>query len=179
MLNPRQITEVKNDIHRIEDQLHLPDFSNSDNMSDRLRIMLPFLRDLLSKAESCGHRIDFTDDIIIDDIVYDATSLIAHFKNCLSSHPNSEGHYLDGYDNARVTENILYGCSGPILKITGEESGYVRNLAVGSGGYHDDVTITVGEQNLLFKRHFIRAYREAVYVFSDLGIIMRPDVPRD
>lgn len=167
MLTPSQRMDIKVNIYKIESIVNLPLMKSnppsSEGFEDKIIVLLPYLSDLLAKMCSeectkkkcvCGNRVNFTDDIEIDENIYDARSLITHFKNCLCSHPHT-GRAVDEYDN-RITGYL----NGKVESYSGIDDLMIENP------YSDDLMIHIGLQRLYYNRHIIRAYKEAKSYFK-------------
>ena len=146
-------TQIEQDICRIEELLRTEIF-NTDNISNPLRRsafteMFIHLADLLKKCEIYSSRISFTDDVIITPEVKDITDLVINVRNALC-HISSNNHMIKN-TNLVITNNVVRG-KGILFK-----SGDI----VVASDYDDDICYCFGNLKLYFKRHIIRAFREA------------------
>lgn len=108
------------------------------------------LRDLLQKAEKYSKRVRFTDEILVNDYVSDATDAITAVRDA-ACHINSFKKLFDDNGN-RGTFNVIYG-KGNFIKIGDLEL---------KSDYEDDFAIFYGPNRLYFKRTIVRTFEEAV-----------------
>lgn len=114
------------------------------------------LRDLLHKAEKYAQRVSFTDDIVQNAYVKDATDAITAVRDAVC-HINSFKKLFDDGGN-RGSFNVAYGrCN--LMKI--------GDLELRSE-YDDDFAIFYGANRLYFKRTILRAFQEAVTLLQPL-----------
>jgi hypothetical protein len=118
-----------------------------DMIAPVLTRLVVCIYDLAVKCERfVGKPINFTDDVIIKAEVKDAYSLIKFTRDALchvahSGHVTDEGFYL--------SMNATWGIQAPWIEGTP------------SSDYSDDVAFFFGEQRVYFRRHLLRAFREA------------------
>jgi len=107
------------------------------------------LRDLIHKTETYAKRIDFTDDVLLNDYVTDVTGAITAVRDACC-HIDSFKKLFDDRGN-RGSFNVAYGkCT--FMKIDDLEL---------KSEYDDDTAVFYGRNRLYFKRHIIRAFTEA------------------
>jgi len=145
--------DVSHDIGRIETIIDSGVFE-SKNSTHPLREsafveLMICLRDLMSKTEMYGQRIDFNDDISHDKDTKDITDTITHVRDSIC-HIDSFKRIL-GKTKLRVSFNSING-EGTLMK--------VGDIVLRSD-YQDDVCFFYGNHKIYLKRHIIRALKEA------------------
>lgn len=107
------------------------------------------MRDLLHKTEKYAGRIQFTDDILVNNYVKDVTDAVTAIRDSCC-HVDSFKSHFDAYFN-RGKFIIVYG-KGDVAKI--------NDLEIKSE-YEDDIAIFFGANRLYMKRGVIRAFEES------------------
>ena len=152
-MDVRDKQDCQGNIRRIQELLGSGIF-NSDNAGHLLQQsafidLMICLRDLMHKTEKYAKRIDFTDDILLNDYVKDVTDAITAVRDGCC-HINSFKKLFDDQGN-RGSFNVAYGrCN--FMKIDDLEL---------KSDYDDDAAVFYGRNRLDFKRHIIRAFEEA------------------
>jgi fructosamine-3-kinase len=109
--------------------------------------------DLAVKAEHHGQgRVAFTDDIIVEGKVKDATSLIRFLRDSLC-HVESSNKTVPGTTNLHLSFAVRHGKGGMI------NFGGTPPL---SCDYEDEIAFFWGSQRIYWQRHLLRAFHEAV-----------------
>jgi hypothetical protein len=114
------------------------------------------LRDLIHKTQTYTKRIDFTDDILVNDYVRDVTDAITSIRDACC-HIDSFKKSFDKNGN-RGEYLVIYG-RGCLMKIDDFEA---------RGDYEDDIAIFYGRNRIYFHRHIIRALKQAHAQLSPL-----------
>jgi len=107
------------------------------------------LRDLMSKAEKHGKRIDFSDDLTVTKNLKDISDAIKHMRDACC-HIDSFKRIFDSNESR-----------GEFILLHGKTSGMKIGNQILNSEYDDDVAIYYGINKLYFKRHILRAYEEA------------------
>ncbi len=107
------------------------------------------MRDLLYKAEKYGKRIDFKDDIMVNDYVKDITDAVKAIRDACC-HINAFQRNYDDHNN-RGSFNVMY-CKCKPVKLGSFEM---------YSDYNDDVAYYYGNIRLYLNRHIKRAFQEA------------------
>lgn len=148
-------SEIQYSLKQIEQLLSCGIFhvSNSTNILLKAAFieMLILLRDLMYKSEKFASRIDFADDIEIDNEkkIRDVSDLIKYVRDALC-HPDSNNHYIEK-NNIKSTFNVAFGkCI--LIKMGDFEQ---------KSKYEDEICFFFGSKSIYLKRHIIRAYDEA------------------
>lgn len=127
---------------------------NQENIGNILQMsafidLMICLRDLMHKTEKYAQRIDFKDDILVNDYVKDVTDAITAIRDACCHVDSPKRIY--GENKGRGAYNVAYGKS--ILMRIGD-------LELKSD-YEDDIAFFYGSNRLYLKRHIIRAFEEA------------------
>lgn len=157
-MDVRDMQDCQGNIQRIQKLLESGIF-NSENSHHLLQQsafidLMICLRDLMYKTEKYAKRIDFTDDVLVNDYVKDVTDAITAVRDSCC-HIDSFKKLFDDRGN-RGSFNVAYGkCE--FMKIGDLEL---------SSDYDDDVAIFYGRNRLYIKRHIARAFEEAQTVLA-------------
>jgi hypothetical protein len=107
------------------------------------------MRDLMHKAEKYTKRVDFADDVLINNYVKDVTDAITAIRDACC-HIDSFKKNFDGNGN-RGEYMVAYGkCS--LLKMDDFEA---------KGEYADDIAVFYGRNRVYMRRHILRAFHQA------------------
>lgn len=145
--------DIQTDISRIEEllqtEIFLPANIRHPLCKSAFIELLICLRDLMYKAEKYSSRINFDDDVLKTDKILDVTDLIKFIRDSLC-HPDIPHHYLVK-GKIKATYNITFGKCNIIQ---------YDDIIIKSD-YEDDICFFFGEQKIYFKRHILRAFKEA------------------
>lgn len=131
------------------------EFNNPVHRQSVLIEVLVLLKDLLIKADQIGKRVNFIDDVLVDDKlkIKDVTGLISNFRDAAC--------HSDSFRR-------LYGDGGIILSFN-EARGVTNLISIGDYvigcKYDDDLIFNMGKHCLYLKRHIERAYNELCDIF--------------
>ncbi|WP_462147140.1 hypothetical protein [Pseudoalteromonas gelatinilytica] len=146
-------------IRRIEELLQSGIF-NQENAHHPLQKsafidLMICLRDLMYKTEKYAQKINFTDDILMNGYVNDVSDAIRAVRDACC-HIDSFKRNFDENGN-RGSYNVVFGKSISMrigdVELTSE--------------YEDDVAVFYGVNRLYFKRHIIRAFKEAKVLLAE------------
>ena len=146
--------EIESDISRVEAIIRTGIFEagaqRNPLFQSALTELLIRVRDLLAKSQNHARRICFTDDVMVKGHVTDVTSLVTFVRDAIC-HIDSKKNDHDEIQ-ARISFSAVFG------KACLAQIGATRI----ESEYEDDIAFFFGSQRLYFKRHIMRAYREAV-----------------
>lgn len=152
-MNIKDRQDCDSNIRRIEELLGCGIF-NQENAGHILQVsafidLMICLRDLMHKTEKYAQKIDFTDDILVNDYVTDVSDAIRAVRDACC-HIDSFKRNFDENGN-RGSYNVAYGrCN--FMRIGDLEL---------KSEYEDDAAVFYGMNRLYFKRHIIRAFEES------------------
>jgi hypothetical protein len=152
-MNIRDCQDCEGNIRRIGELLSSGVF-NSNNAGNLLQQsafidLMICMKDLLHKTEKYAKRIDFKDDILLNNYVNDVTGAITAVRDACC-HINSFKKLFDDQGN-RGSYLVAYGkCN--VAKINDLEL---------KSEYEDDTAIFYGANRLYLGRHIVRAFNEA------------------
>ena len=157
-IKDRQDCELS--FRRIE-QLFDSGIFSSENARNLLQVsafieLMICMRDLMHKCEKYATRISFTDDVLTNEYVSDATDAITAVRDACC-HINSFKKLFDDHGN-RGGYNVVYG-KGAFARI--------GNLELRSD-YDDDVGIFYGRNRVYLRRNIVRAFDEAKALLTPL-----------
>lgn len=141
-------TDIQSSITRCTDILNSGIFSmqNASNpmFEAAVTLLLIHIWDLLAKANTDKQRIDFKEDFVVTEKVFDVTELIRAARNA-ACHVSSGEHKLQ--PDVKFTFCVCFGHM-PQMAI-------INDQVMGSD-YHDDVAIFYGPTRVYLRRHIIR-----------------------
>jgi hypothetical protein len=145
--------DCKRNIRRITELIDSGIF-NSDSCGHPLQQsafidLMICMRDLMHKAEKYTKRVNFVDDILVNNYVKDVTDAITAIRDACC-HIDSFKKNFDGNRN-RGEYLVAYGkCN--LMKVNDFEA---------KGEYEDDVAIFYGRNRIYMRRHILRAFHQA------------------
>jgi hypothetical protein len=107
------------------------------------------LRDFLAKSEKYGHRVAFSDDVMLNEYVKDVTDAVTAIRDACC-HIDSFKRHFDDHMN-RGSYLVAFGRAN-LVKFGDLEL---------KSDYADDIAFFYGANRLYLKRHIMRAFEEA------------------
>jgi len=152
--------DCERDIRRIE-QLFGCGILNRENAGHILQVsafidLMICMRDLIYKTEKYVRRIDFTDDVLINEYVTDVTGAITAVRDACC-HIDSFKKLFDDNGN-RGEFMVAYGKTK--LALIGDFDM--------KGEYEDDTAIFYGRNRVYLRRHVLRAFNESKELLQPL-----------